>query len=85
MRLDQLSNLLKQTEKEKIYFKSTLEVEQKKRQKLETENQEIKVQLENLQKDNEIKTEELTELYQVKEKLSAEKEFYLQVIFFLDC
>jgi len=80
MRIDQLSNLLAETEKEKLYFKSSFEVEQKKRQKLETENQELKAQLETLKKDNEIKTEELTELYQVKENLAAEKLFFLQVL-----
>lgn len=80
MRIDKLTDLLKQTEKEKLYYKSTLEVEQKKRQKFESENQEIKSQFETLQKENEIKTEELTELYQVKDKLSAEKLFFLQVI-----
>ncbi len=70
--MDQLTKLLKQTEKEKMYFKDSLELEQKKKAKIEAELQELKEQFDVVKEENTTKGQEIKEML-------ADKLFYLQV------
>lgn len=79
MRIEQLTKQLKQVDKEKQNWKEGFDMERANKQKLEVELRDAKEQLEILKRDNVYMTEQVKTLEQEKEKLAAEKLFFLQV------